>query len=441
MEIFTILLFSAALIGCVAANISILYALAAGYFIFFGYGLSKKYTARQLLKMSFDGIRTIQGMLLIFILIGMLTGLWRAAGTIPVLVCYAARFIRPSIFLVMAFLLNCLVSFLTGTSFGTVATMGVICMTMSRAMSVSPFLAGGAILSGIFFGDRCAPVSTSALLVAELTKTDVFQNIRRMVRTAAVPFAITCAVYLVVGFLVPHASEQTVDVQSLFSIHFRLGWVALIPALVILILSLFKVKVGRTMLASIVSAVAVCLLYQHMPLPELLQQLLTGYRTADAEAGAMLNGGGILSMLNVIAIVCLSSSYAGIFAGTHLLTPLEERVAALSNKTSAYCAVFCIAIATSIVSCNQTLAIILTHQLCCKAAPDAQELAIDLEDTAVVIAPLVPWSIAGAVPIAAIGAPTTCLLAACYLYLLPLWQLLVHSVAAKKAKKLEACRV
>lgn len=434
MELFTILLFSAALIGCVAANISILYALAAGYFIFFGYGLAKKYTVRQLLKMSLDGIRTIQGMLLIFLLIGMLTALWRSAGTIPVLVCYAARFVRPSIFLVMAFLLNCLVSFLTGTSFGTVATMGVICMTMARAMGINPFFAGGAILSGIFFGDRCSPVSTSALLVAELTKTDVFQNIRRMVRTAAVPFAVTCAVYLLVGFLVPHASEQAVDVQSLFSAHFRLGWTALIPALVILILSLFKVKVGRTMLASIVSAAAVCLLYQHVPFPELLKQLLMGYHTADADAevGAMLNGGGILSMLNVIAIVCLSSSYAGIFAGTHLLTPLEERVAALSNKTSAYCAVFCTAIATSIVSCNQTLAIMLTHQLCCKDAPDAQAFALDLEDTAVVIPPLVPWSIAGAVPITAIGAPVTCLLAACYLYLLPLWQLFVHSVAAKK---------
>lgn len=121
MEIFTILLFSAVLIVCVAAQISVLYAMVAGYLIFCAYAFFKKHTAAQILKMSLDGIRTIRNILIIFVLIGMLTALWRAAGTIPVLVCYATRFIRPSSFLVMTFLLNCLVSFLTGTAFGTVA--------------------------------------------------------------------------------------------------------------------------------------------------------------------------------------------------------------------------------------------------------------------------------------------------------------------------------
>ena len=431
MEIFTILLFSAALIGCVAAQISVLYALVAGYLIFCAYALFKKYTAAQILKMSLDGIRTIRNILIIFVLIGMLTALWRAAGTIPVLVCYATRFIRPSIFLVMTFLLNCLVSFLTGTSFGTAATMGVICMTMARAMGVSEFFTGGAILSGIFFGGRCSPVSTSALLVAELTGTDVFQNIRRMLRTAAVPFAVTCAVYLAAGFAAPQTAGQSVDMQSLFSESFRLGWAALIPALLILILSLLKIDVKVTMLASVVAAAAICLLYQHMPLAQLPRLLVMGYHTADAQIASMLNGGGVRSMLNVAAIVCLSSSYAGIFAGTGLLDSLKARVAALGGRTSAFFVVFCVSVA-AIIACNQTLTIMLTHQVCGTVEPDAQQFAVDLGDTAVVLAPLVPWSIAGAVPLASIGAPTVCLAAACYLYALPLWQLLVRSISAKK---------
>lgn len=81
-----------------------------------------------------------------------------------------------------SFLLCSLVSFLTGTAFGTAATMGVICMTMAKSMNVSDVLAGGAILAGIYFGDRCSPVSTSALLVSELTKTDLYENLKGMAK-------------------------------------------------------------------------------------------------------------------------------------------------------------------------------------------------------------------------------------------------------------------
>ena len=145
--------------------------------------------------------------------------------------------------------------------------------------------------------------------------------------------------------------------------------------------------------------------------------------TADAQ---------IAPMLNVAAIVCLSSSYAGIFAGTGLLDSLKARVAALGGRTSAFFVVFCVSVAAAIIACNQTLTIMLAHQVCGSVEPDAQQFAVDLGDTAVVLAPLVPWSIAGAVPLASIGAPTGCPAAACYLYALPLWQLLVRSISAKK---------
>lgn len=207
---------------------------------------------------------------------------------------------------------------------------------------------------------------------------------------------------------------------------------ALIPALLILILSLLKIDVKVTMLASVVAAAAICLLYQHMPLAQLPRLLVMSYHTADAQIASMLNGGGVRFMLNVAAIVCLSSSYAGIFAGTGLLDSLKARVAALGGRTSAFFVVFCVSVAAAIIACNQTLTIMLTHQVCGTVEPDAQQFAVDLGDTAVVLAPLVPWSIAGAVPLASIGAPTVCLAAACYPYALPLWQLLVRSISAKK---------
>lgn len=101
----------------------------------------------------------------------MMTALWRACGTIPYIICHAAKLLRPEVILLASFLLNCGISVLTGTSFGTAATIGVICMSMGVSEGANPLLLGGAILSGAFFGDRCSPFSTSALLVSELTKT------------------------------------------------------------------------------------------------------------------------------------------------------------------------------------------------------------------------------------------------------------------------------
>ncbi len=427
MELAALGLFSAGLAVCVAAGLSVVYALVFGYAVFAAYALAKGCHPRQVLKMSAEGLLTAKNILLILLLIGALTALWRSAGTIPAIVYYTIGLIHPSAALLMVFLLNCLVSFLTGTSFGTAATMGVVSMTLSRTMGYSPVLAGGAILSGIFFGDRCSPVSTSALLVSELTGTDIFSNIRKMCRTAAVPFVLCCVVYAAAGFLLgSSAAGDGEQVRRLFAGRFYLGWAALLPAALILLLSAFKVSVKRSILASIAAAAAVCVLFQGMgPLP-LLRTMLLGCRTGDPRLAAMLDGGGVASMVRSVAIVGLSSTYSGIFRTTGLLDALESRLRAFCAHTSPGTALCLTSALTSMISCNQTLAIMLTHQLCAPLEDDPGRLAIALEDSVVVIAPLVPWSIAGAVPLASISAPYTSLLFACYLYLLPLWMLVTE---------------
>mgnify|MGYP007090571238 CR=1 FL=1 len=117
LETLTLLLFCAALVVCVALNWSILYALVVGLAIFLAYGRRRGYGWRELGKMCLDGVKTSRNILITFLLIGVLTALWRAAGTIPAIISYTTPFIRPSVFLLMTFLLNCLVSVLTGTSF------------------------------------------------------------------------------------------------------------------------------------------------------------------------------------------------------------------------------------------------------------------------------------------------------------------------------------
>jgi len=420
METMVLLSFCATLLGCILLGFPILYALIVGLAIFLFYGRKKGFSWSELGGMCLSGVKTVKSILIVFFLIGLLTVLWRASGTIPVIICYASTLIRPSVFILMAFLLNCGVSILTGTSFGSAATMGVITMTMASTMQVDPMLAGGAVMSGIYFGDRCSPVSTSALLVSTLTETNIYENIKEMLRTAAVPFLATCAIYLAMG-LTSQSGGALMDVEALFSRAFRLHWLALLPAAAILLLSAFRVNVKYTMLVSVLMAFVLCLTLQHIPMGEIANMLLFGFQADDPQIAAMLNGGGLLSMVQVSLIVCLSSSYAGIFEATGLLDHIKGLIARLSKKISPFGAVACTATITAMIACNQTLSIMLTHQLCRELEPDHRKFAIHLENSAVVIAPAIPWCIAGAVPIATIGAPTSCLLAACFLYLLPIW--------------------
>lgn len=423
-ETVTLLLFSLILIACVATGASVLYALVIGYMLFAAYALSGRHTPLQVLRMSIRGIMTVKNVMLTLLLIGMLTALWRASGTIPTIVCYAAGFISPSIFLLVAFLLNCMVSFLLGTAFGTAATMGAICMTMALALKLDPVLVGGSILSGAYFGDRCSPVSTSALLTAELTGTNIFSNIIRMVKTSAVPFCGTCLIYTGIGFLTARHGAAQFHVRALFEKEFVIGVLTLIPAVMILILSLLRINVKKTMLASIVCSVVLCVFYQGLPLKEIFTISVFGYHSSDPNLAGMISGGGIISMVKVVAIVCLSSSYAGIFKETGLLDHLKTGISRLGSRCSAFAAILATSLITSMIACNQTLAIMLTQQLCDRVEQDKKRFAIHLENSVVVIAPLIPWSIAGGAPLASMGAPTAALLAACYLYLLPLWNLI-----------------
>jgi NhaC family Na+:H+ antiporter len=411
--------FCALLFGSVFLGYPLLLALLGGYALFFLYGLRRGHTARKLAALSLKEVKTVGTILLLFLFIGMVTALWRAAGTIPLLLSWAGQLISPPAFLLVSFLLCSLVSFLTGTSFGTAATVGVICMTLANSLGLSPVWAGGAILSGSFFGDRCSPMSTSALLVSAITGTDLYRNLRGMVRTAAVPFALTCLVYALAGWQTQAGSGAEVQLPP-FEEAFSLHWVAVLPALVVVLFSLLRWPVRRTMALSALCAALVAVFLQGMDPRDLISTALLGYVPSVPALEGVLSGGGVISMVTPLCIVSVSSTFSGLFDGTGLLDHLKSKAARLQEVLTPVGGLTVVSVLTSLIACNQTLAILLSHTLCKEGQPP-EDLALDLENTAVILAPLVPWSIAGAVPVASIGAPTRCLLAACYLYLIPLW--------------------
>ncbi|MCD7927863.1 MAG: sodium:proton antiporter [Oscillospiraceae bacterium] len=422
-ELVVLGLFAVSLFFCVAAGASVLFALVFGFALFFGYGIYRGHTPGAMCSMALSGIKTAKDILLLFLLIGMMTALWRSCGTIPYIIYYGTALCSPHFMLLASFLLCCLTSVLTGTSFGTAATIGVICVTMANSMGIPLLYSGGAVLAGSYFGDRCSPMSTSALLVSSLTGTDIFRNVAMMVKTAAVPWLASCALYLLLG-LHGHAEGGLSSARTLFAQHFSLHPAALIPAGVILLFSLLRIKVRIAMCVSILCSAAAAVLLQGAAPLELLRTAVFGYAPGDPQLAALLSGGGVASMKNVFCIVGLSSCYAGMFNGTGLLDGLRRFFLRVSRRFTPYGGVLLSSILVGAVACNQTLTIMLAHQLCADAEPDGTRMAEYLENSAVTVAPLFPWSIAAAVPLASVGAPSLCIATAFFLYLLPLWSLI-----------------
>lgn len=429
METLILLLFAAGLAACILTGLPVLWALCWGLCLFVGYALRKGFSWRDVLGMLLGGAKKTFHILGVFVCIGCLTAVWRVCGTIPYIVYHAAGFIVPRYFVLCAFLLCCGMSYITGSSFSTASTVGAICMLLGRATGVTPLPLAGAILAGSFFGDRSSPMSSSAHLVATVTHTSLYHNLRAMFRTAAIPFGITLLAY---GLLGSDAAAIDRSALAVFERSFALHWTALLPALLALALCLLRVEVKRTMLLSAAVGFALSLAVEKAAPLEVLRAMVMGYHPVhDAQLNALLAGGGLLSMLNVSLIVCLSSSFSGIFEATGLLGGVSHFITALSRRAGREAAFVLTAIAACMISCNQTLATILTDELCQPIVPDDQQRASWLEDTAIVIAPLIPWSIAGAVPLSILGVDAAALPYACYLYLLPLC-LLLRSAARRR---------
>ena len=431
-SIIAILLFSLSLIVSLLLNFSVVYALIIGYMIFVIYGLIKGHNLIVLIKKSFEGVLTVKNILLVFILIGMITALWRASGTIAFIVYMGSKLISPSILILLTFLLCSILSVLIGTSLGTAATMGVICASIGKAMGINPYYVGGAVLSGIYFGDRCSPMSTSALLISELTKTNLYTNIKLMIKTSIIPFIVTCLFYLFLGFK-SKVSNISVDVTEIFKQNYNLNIIVIIPAILIIILSILKINVKKTMLVSIVISFIIAMFIQRDSIVALINYCIFGYHHPNERLNLMMKGGGILSMVNVSLIVGISSSYSGIFKETKMLVSLKKHLKDFSKKTSSYFVIFLSSIISGAIACNQSLGTILTNELCGELV-EKQKMAIILENTVILLVGLIPWNIAMDVPLKTLDVGIMSGLFAFYLYFLSLWNLFLNFIKERKYK-------
>lgn len=410
--------FFAMVAACLLLKRPVAWALLGGLVLFWLLGLKKGFSNAELWRMAWEKCRKSLIVVAIIALIGVITGLWRMSGTIAYCVVKGVELVTPNLFLLISFLLCAALSYVLGTSYGVSSTMGVILMALARSGGVSVTVTAGVVLSGAYFGDRCSPASSAASLVSAVTDTDLYRNVRQMLRTAALPTALTLALYTFLSFRHP-LSGVDAGVLSALREHFRLSWTALLPAAVMFLLPLLKVPIKPAMGASILTAAALAAA-QGASIPELLSAAWTGYHPADPALDAAIGGGGVLSMAESYVIVALTGLYSGILEGTGSLAPLSGRAEALAGRIGRFPAMIAVSTLCAMVLCNQAVTSMMGQQLLGGAYADREELAMDIENSGILIAGLIPWSIACSIPLAMLGAGPGAIPYGALLWLIPI---------------------
>ena len=430
MTILTFTIFILAVFASVLTGTPLVWAMGLGSLLFFQLGRKKGVPTKELLSLMLRGVQGAAPAFTIFLLVGMLTAAWRASGTIACFVYWGIQLIRPELFLFCTFLALSAASLLMGSSFGASGTLGVMLLVLAKSGNVPLFLTGGAILAGAMVGDRTSPMSGSANLVAAVTKTDLLDNIKTMVKTGLVPFLLSAGLFFALSFAFPLTGMED-SLAAEITENYRLSPLLLLPALMVLILPLCRLPIRLTMVLSMVSGVLIAVFYQGEGILPMLRALLLGYRPDFTGLFAQgVAGGGLSSMALSALVVILASTFAGIFERTKILNGLEQGLVALSRRAGFFAAALLSGLGVAMVAANQTLSIILTGQLLAPVAralgEGPQRQAAHMENTVVPLSGVIPWNVCCASQLSILGVGPGSVLVAFFPWFCALWNLLLQ---------------
>lgn len=385
------------LIGSVFAGIFLGWPLTIMVFLFFLLSRRAGRSWRQLGGILRQSLARCFPIIAILALVGVMTALWMASGTVGTIVYYSVLFLEPSMVVLWGFIICAAVSYLLGSSIGTLGAIGVPLLVLARAGGVNPALMSGALISGAYFGDKSSPVASSLSLYTTITQTDHYQNSRAMVRSSLMPLFLSGVGFALLSRGNPMRMGETGILAELSSTY-SIGVWALAPALVLLTLCLLRVPVRRAMAGAIAAAVAVAVLVQGQPPAGLLKTALWGYALPEGHALAgVVKGGGVLSVLNIFYIVVLSCAAADIAEHGGLLPEGVERfVRGGKGRAGLYLRTLAVTLVSGTWGCGQTAAIVVTSEMMWpiyrERGLSSNELVRDLGNTGYLIFTMVPWA-------------------------------------------------
>ncbi len=352
----------------------------------------------------------------IMFLIGMIIVSWIQSGTVPALIYYGLNILSPQIFLPAAFIICCVTSVATGTSWGSAGTVGLALMGIGASLGVPMPITAGAVVSGAFFGDKLSPLSDTTNLASATAEVDIYQHIKSMLYTSIPALIVSLVLYTVIGMQYGGGDFDTTQITTVtegLTGIFEINIIVILPAIILLALSVLKVPALPSMSIGILSGVAIAVLVQGVPLTAVLTSLYTGFKIDSGIAiiDTLLNRGGMVGMTSSIFLMIIALMLGGILSDLGYMQVIVEKllVRIKSVGTLVLVTIFSGALCQG-TTCNTMVSIILTGNAFKTSYDerglDRSMLSRCLEEGATLTAALIPWNTAGAYMAVTLGVET-----------------------------------
>lgn len=383
-------------------------------------GFSLKYSWEELQKGVVKSIKASLPALIILLLIGALAGTWLISGVVPTMIYYGLKIIHPSIFLVTACAVCAVVSLATGSSWSTVATVGIALLGIGTVLGINQGMVAGAIISGAYFGDKMSPLSDTTNMAPAMAGTDLFTHIRYMMWTTVPTMTLTLLIFLILGFTI-ETNTDAAGVESILKTlesKFYISPVLFIVPLVVVFMIVKKVDAIPALFIGTLLGAVVAIIFQ----PEIVKQVSTVggdylYASYKASVDAMFNKVEILDeghemaqllttkgmdgMMNTIWLIICAMIFGGLMEACGLLQKITLTVVSFVKSTGSL-------IATTAGTCiffnatasDQYLAIVVPGRMFADTYRERglkpENLSRTLEDAGTVTSVLFPWNTCGA---------------------------------------------
>lgn len=360
------------------------------------------YSWNELQQAMFEAIGRVLPAVFLLIAVGMLIGVWILSGTIPAMMYWGLTLLSPGIFLATTFILCVIASTMTGTSFGTMGTIGIALLGVGVTLGYPAPLIAGAIVSGAYFGDKMSPVSSSTYIAASLCEVELFSHIGSMLWTTLPAAGLATLLYGLIdsryaGLAV--TSDILLILESLARTYHLTVW-TLLPPLILMGLAYRKYPAIPSVLAGVLVGAGVAWLGQQQSLTAITDVMVNGYaaKTGIRQLDVLLSRGGIQSMSSSILLLLTAISFGGILEKTQVLAVLTSRITAWADTTGRL--VMAVLLAGYIMMLgtgSQMVSIILPGRAFMPVFLERKlarrVLSRTIEDSGVLAAPLVPWSV------------------------------------------------
>jgi len=407
-------------------QVALLFAAAIASVIATFLGRSWADIRKQIINSIGDAMPSI----LILLMIGALAGTWMISGVVPTLVYYGLELLNAKTFLFVAVVISSVISLSTGSSWSTIATIGVALFGIGTALGFSDGLVAGAVISGAYFGDKMSPLSDTTNLAPAMAGTDLFTHIKYMTYTTGPSILLTLIIFFVLGFTIEPASTNVSIDEMLTAIDstFYVSPVLLIVPVLLIIIILKKVPPLPALFAGVLLGGIAAIIFQQNLIHSLstdnstifeanyrvmMQSMFgsTEIKTSNIQVSKLLSTNGMAGMLNTIWLILTAMVFSGAMESAGLLIRIAEAIVSIAKSTGSLVAsTIATSIFMNVTASEQYISIVVPGRMYAdiykKKGLKPEVLSRALEDGGTVTSVLVPWNTCGAVQSSVLGVST-----------------------------------